>query len=344
MLWQAPRLAALVVPPAESQVRPFATPPKCGELYLNRQIPWARFLLEGVVTAAALLLSVGCARDLDVRPDESCGDHSDEAVVTFSDTSLEAAVRATLQVGEADDLTCNLLSGVTELVAEQAEIESLAGIQNLTGLARLGLRGNLVTDIGPLSGLTELTELTLWENAVTDISPLRGMTSLTVLDLDDNAVTDLDALSGLVSLRNLYIDGSSITDLSPLSGLTNLTDLSLWNNSITDLRPLSGLTGLTRLILVDNSITEIGALSALTRLQTLYIDGNSIAEIGPLVGLTGLRELGLDNNPALADLEPLLDNTGIGAGDTVFLRGTGVSCATVATLESRGATVLSDCP
>jgi hypothetical protein len=40
----------------------------------------------------------------------------------------------------------------------------------------------------------------------------------------------------------------------------------------------------------------------------------------------------------------LLDNTGLGAGDTVYLQFTNVSCTDVAALEAKGVTVLSDCP
>jgi hypothetical protein len=39
----------------------------------------------------------------------------------------------------------------------------------------------------------------------------------------------------------------------------------------------------------------------------------------------------------------LLDNTGLGAGDTVDLRSTSVSCTDVAALQAKGVTVLSDC-
>jgi hypothetical protein len=65
---------------------------------------------------------------------------------------------------------------------------------------------------------------------------------------------------------------------------------------------------------------------------------------GPLSGLTSLSELGLENNPNLTDIQPLLDNTGLGAGGTVFLESTSVSCMDVAELQAKGVTVQSDCP
>ncbi len=147
-----------------------------------------------------------------LQPSELCSDYPDYAIATFEDANLEAAIRAALSVGAQDDLTCGLISGLTDLTANNAGIASLVGIQNLT--------------------------------------------SLTFLALFANSITDISALSGLTSLTNLY----------------------------------------------------------------LY------------------------NNPALTDIQPLLDNTGLGAGDTVDLRSTNVSCADVAALQAKGVTVQSDCP
>ncbi|NIM47876.1 MAG: leucine-rich repeat domain-containing protein, partial [Gemmatimonadales bacterium] len=86
------------------------------------------------------------------------------------------------------------------------------------------------------------------------------------------------------------------------------------------------------------------ALSGLTSLTYLYLASNSISDISALSGLTSLTYLYLTNNPNLTDIQPLLDNTGLGAGDTVDLQSTSVSCSDVAALEAKGVTVLSDCP
>ena len=149
---------------------------------------------------------------LVLEPSEFCSDHPDAAVATFEDANLEAVIRAALSVGAQEDLTCGLISGLTELDARWSEITSLVGIQNLTGLTALWLH--------------------------------------------------------------------------------------------------------------DNSITDIGALS----------------------GLTGLASLSLGNNPNLTDIQPLLDNMGLGGGDRVYLRATSVSCTDVTALQAKGVTVQSDCP
>jgi len=287
-----------------------------------------------------LLLPLGCGGD-PTGPGSNllCSDEPDDAIATFEDAILEAHVRGALMVGAQEDLTCGLVSGVTVLTANVVGIESLVGIQNLTGLTILHLAGNR------------------FGKRIIDISPLSGLTSLTFLNLADNSISDISALSGLTSLTFLELTGNSISDISALSGLTSLTDLVLGNNSITDIGALSGLTSLTTLVLGsvsvctpgsicrgNNSITDIGALSGLTSLTALNLSSNRVSDISVLSGLTSLGILQLDNNPNLTDIQPLLDNTGLGAGDTVLLRGTNVSCTDVAALEAKAVTVFSDCP
>jgi Leucine-rich repeat (LRR) protein len=273
-----------------------------------------------------LLLPLGCGGDptgsaVRLGPGELCSDHPDAAIATFEDANLEAAIRAALSVGAQESLTCGLISGLTEFGAPLAGITSLVGIQNLTSLTQLRLFENSITNISALRGLTSLTDLSLGGNSITDISALRGLTSLTELSLGGNSITDISALSGLTSLTVLTLAGNSITDINVLSGLTSLTDLSLGGNSITDISALSGLTSLTILDLGYNSITDISALS----------------------GLTNLTELWLFNNPNLTDIQPLLGNAGLGAGDSVSLQSTSVSCTDVDALQLKGVNVTSDC-
>ena len=231
-------------------------------------------------------------------------------------------MRGALGVDAQRDLTCSLISGLTALDARSAGIESLVGIQNLTNLTNLILTDTLISDISALSGLTGLTTLYLQGNsALTDIGTVSGLTSLTYLDFRDSSITDISALSGLTALTNLQLGGNSISDISALSGLTSLGTLQLGGNSITDISELSGLT----------------------RLRSLRLDNNSIIVISALSGLRRLRNVGLSNNSGLSNIQPLLDNIGLGAGDTVDLTNTNVSCTDVAALEAEGVTVESDC-
>ncbi len=177
-------------------------------------------LLPRVVLAS---LSAGEAQVRQVlQPSELCSDHSDAAIATFEDANLEAPIRAALSLGEQDDLTCGLVSGLTVLGARSAGIGSLVGIQNLTSLRRLELNNNSITDISALSGLTRLQFLFLANTSITDISALGGLTSLTQLWLFENSISDFSALSGLTSLTQLFLNNNPTTDIQPLLDNTGL--------------------------------------------------------------------------------------------------------------------------
>ena len=279
-----------------------------------------------------LFLPLGCGilgpRTL-LEPSELCSDHGNSAIATFEDPNLERAVREWSGVDARNDLTCGRVSGFEGIGLADYGITSLVGIQNLTSLTFLDLGNNLITDISPLSGLTRLTSLHLYNNSISDIGPLRGLTRLRWLTLRNNSITDISALSGLTRLRELYLRfNNSISDISALSGLTSLTSLELDNNLITDINPLSGLTGLVDLRLPSNPISDISALR----------------------GLTSLTSLDLSKNLDLSNIQPLLDNTGLGKpvpmtffSRHVNLSHTNVSCTDVAALKRKGVTVAHSC-
>ncbi len=255
-------------------------------------------------------------------PSELCSAYPGHAIAAFEDANLDTAIRASLSVDAQVGLTCDLIASLTVLTADNAGITSLAGSQNLTSLTDLALHVNSITDISALSGLTRLTVLVLRNNSIRDISGLSGLTSLTVLSLHENfSISDIGVLSDLTGLTRLTLGGNAIADITALSGLTSLTMLSIW----------------------DNAITDVSALVALTSLDYLSLSGNPIVDIGPLGGLTELETLYLARNLALFDIGPLLDNTGLGSGDTVDLTDTNASCADVTALRAKGVTVTSPC-
>ncbi len=136
-----------------------------------------------------------------LEPSELCSDDDPvTAVPNFEDGNLWLAIRAALSINGAVELTCGLAQGLTDLTAQNAGIESLVGIQNLTGLMTLYLDGNSITEISALSGLTGLVDLRLDGNAnLTDIQPLLDNTGFgggDIVDLRDTSVscTDVAAL------------------------------------------------------------------------------------------------------------------------------------------------------
>ena len=91
---------------------------------------------------------------------------------------------------------------------------------------------------------------------------------------------------------------------------------------------------------VYNQITDIRALGRLQNTRVLRLENNAVTDVSALRNLTNLRELGLAHNDALYDIQPLLANTGIGAGDELDLRFTYVTCADMAAFEGKGVRLL----
>ncbi len=252
-----------------------------------------------------------------------------EEALVFADPLLEGAILA--QVGkEADQkvFPCDV-AGLTQLVTSQNRgIESLEGIQALTSLQSLFIRGNLISDLTPLSELTSLTRLFAEDNQIsdltplsnlinleqlflnfndiTDLTPLSPLTNLIILQLNNNTITDLTGLETLETLIFLQINSNDIVDLAPLSSLTTLLELELSTNSIEDVTPLSNLTQLTLLSLNLNNIQNIAPLGNLVRLTNLRLADNTIVDIGPLQTLTNIENLELEDND-IVDLNPLSD-------------------------------------
>ena len=293
----------------------------------------------------------------------------DNTPVNIPDAVLRLVLLHTLGKSAGDTITRSDMAGLTVVSASERSIFDLTGLEfatslsslvlhtnhisdisalsGLTSLTYLDLRINGISDISALSGLTSLTQLHLASTRISNISALSGLTSLTFLNLGQNSISDISALSGLTSLTFLNLEGNSISDISALSGLTSLTELGLGNNSISDISALSRLTSLTWLTLGSRlygstRISDISALSGLTSLTFLALGNNSISDISALSGLTSLTELYLRSN-SISDAEPLVDNTGLGSGDTIGLRRNPLSAQSINThvpaLRARGATV-----
>ena len=183
---------------------------------------------------------------------------------------------------------------------------------------------------------------------VTEADPLTCdlVNSMVFLGAEFSSITSIVGIQNLTWLNHLELDNNAITDISALSGLTNLGHLRLEGNAISDISPLSGLTGLWNwLDLSANGISDITPLSTLTNLEALFLSENAITDIAALGGLTSLNTVGLAFNADLSDIQPLVLNAGIDAGDFVDLSNVSpaLSCGDVATLASRGVTVVSSC-
>ncbi|MFC1981621.1 leucine-rich repeat domain-containing protein [Chloroflexota bacterium] len=145
------------------------------------------------------------------------------------------------------------------------------------------------------------------------------LAKLTELEANDSSISDLSGLEYCTDLTEAYFEENEISDISPLASLTMLTKLFLDNNEIGDVSPLASLTKLTNLVLNHNEVRDISPLASLTNLTGLDLVNNEIRDISSLAFLTKLTDVSLEKN-GISDISPLVENTGLGEGDEVWLR------------------------
>ena len=237
------------------------------------------------------------------------------------------------------------LTKLTSLNLGGNNISDISAVAGLTKLTSLNLGGNNISDISAVAGLTKLTSLNLGGNNISDISAVAGLTKLETLDLGDINISNIAVVAGLTNLTYLNLPDNNISDISVVAGLTKLTSLYLGNNNISDISVVAGLTNLTYLELAGNNISDISAVAGLTNLTYLHLWDNNISDISVVAGLTNLTFLNLWGNN-ISDISPLVENTGLGSGDEVYILGNPLSYSSIYThipvLQERGVEVFFD--
>ena len=247
-------------------------------------------------------------------------------------------------------------------------VRELTGLEYLTAIQGFSIIHHRIMDLRPLAGLTGVRRLWLRGNLISDLSPLRGL-PLDQLGISYNPVSDLRPLAGMVELANFHCDRCQISDISPLAGLTRLTFLDLNNNYIRSIEPLRRVNDLAEVYLSDNDIEDLSPLEN-RNLRTLTAAGNRITDLSPLRNSLAMETLDLNLNEGLRDvsvvermvalkvlrldgtdvrdLSPLVRNNGLGSGDQVYLRNLPNLNADaeqhVATLRGRGVSVVVNTP
>ena len=239
-------------------------------------------------------------------------------------------------------------TNLTNLDLGGNQITDISPISNLTNLTVLYLDRNQLTDITPLAALTKLTNIELSGNRITDISPLvenRALAKGVVINLRGNPLGNQSVTDHIPQLRQRGVQvllGDPLITFPDrnleeavrypamsqadrrlegdiyLSYLEGLTGINASAADISDLTNLEYCTNLIYLSLAANHISDITVLSCLTKLQQLDLRDNEISDISPLSVLTELTELELEGNQ-VSDISPLVNNSGLGRGDVVYL-------------------------
>ncbi|WP_096156570.1 leucine-rich repeat domain-containing protein [Bacillus sp. FJAT-45066] len=151
-------------------------------------------------------------------------------VVTFADVNLQNAIKA--QLGVTRELRESDLDKINQLVAYDASIENLEGIERLVNLRFLLLSENNISSVAPLSALTNLEVLILDDNKIVDVSPLKTLTNLNVLVLSYNPVLDISQLGTLTNLEVLLINDTMISDIAVIEQFIHLSYLMLEGSAV----------------------------------------------------------------------------------------------------------------
>ena len=167
-----------------------------------------------------------------------------EGPIVIPDAALRAAIESTLDKTAGAPIAKADMALLLNLVAGNAGITNLTGLEHAANLKELHLWKNSVKDLSPVAGLAKLTRLYIDRNGISDLSPLAELIYLDSLFLDRNGISDLSALKELTNLARLALNKNSASDLLPLAGLTNLRWMRLVGNNISDLSPLVTNMGL----------------------------------------------------------------------------------------------------
>ncbi len=247
--------------------------------------------------------------------------------VTFADTTMENAIRASLQVGESKVLFTNDLwtikdFTVPEGVADYTDLAKLTQLQSLTangipagGLAGIGVMGGMEKltltncklsdeDMTAIGALVNLKNITISNCSISTIANFSGLTKAEYLNLSGNTIRNISPISGMTGLLELNLSGNAVTDLSALASLSSLKTLNVSYNSIASMDTIIGLTNLTSLDVSHNQITSVPSLSPLTALTELNVSHNAIADASRLADCLSLASLDLSNN-SLTDIAAL---------------------------------------
>ena len=116
--------------------------------------------------------------------------------VSVPDDNLRARITETLRKPPDATLTAADMLKLKALIANDAGIHDLTGLQHASNLTILSLNNNSISDVSPLVGLTQLTTLALRDNWISnvsflvDLAQLRASTNLQMLYLQGNPLSD----------------------------------------------------------------------------------------------------------------------------------------------------------
>jgi hypothetical protein len=215
----------------------------------------------------------------------------DKQVVQLADTNLERVVRQALQLSTTQQIYDVDVAGITELSACGTGITDARGIEKLTGLRRLNVSFNDITNLD-VSACTNLCALFCSYNRFIINLNVSGCANLRELDCVSSQLPNLD-ISSCHRLQVLWCGDNDLTNLNVFS-CTNLQTLECFNNQLGKL-DVSACTNLQTLNCGTDQLTSLD-VSACTNLRQLFCERNQLTILN-IASNKVLADVYVTNNP-----------------------------------------------
>ena len=225
------------------------------------------------------------------------------------DPNFEIVIREHINKSTGDIVSTDLET-ITNLNADNRNIQNIYGIEYCLNLDTLNISENSISDLYPLSNLNQLTILNLNKNNISDIEPLSSLGYLQYLNLSSNNLNHVNALTNLTQLTTLSLNNNNIQDISPFSGLLNLEHLHISDNPIVSFESLIELGNLMGIALNDLTQFDFSDINGMSSLQTIYLNNTPVINLNLIANITTLqnvfmRNCGIDNIDSLVNLTNL---------------------------------------
>lgn len=201
----------------------------------------------------------------------------------------------TTKVAYTEKLTDEQLQGMMYVSCEgqnqlpEYKIQDLTGIEKLSNLQVLNLRGNAIESVD-LSNNTKIYDLFISDNKISSINLLNN-TELVRLELNNNLLSTID-LSNNTKIKSLHITNNNLIELD-LSNNTKIENLYIDRNEISTI-DISNLKELESFSISANKLQNLNLENNL-KLYRLLAGQNNLKNIN-LEKNTNLEYINLSNN------------------------------------------------
>ena len=213
--------------------------------------------------------------------------------LAFTDPQLDSAAREYAKKEEGT-LTVSDLAGLSELVLDAPDENTLSELRYFPDLKRLTLTGMEAENLKglPLCGVEKLT---LHDCRLTSLRGIGKLMLLRELDTEGCPIRSLGDLSYCLQLRRLRLAGADVRSFAPLKTLTYLAEAEIHNAALNELKPLMRRSNLTDLSFVNCDLrgSFFKRFDREWNIVTLRLTDCELNSTKNLEDFTGLRELTL---------------------------------------------------